>query len=185
MSHWTIDQSIFSTIDWHYTMAYFLASLLKTHIPLSTCVAMMCVRFIYERRLYATMVYLATLNSNYSVVYGQKHKVWLLVFLVRMSGTFLDQNWADLVKFSVLQQNRIVYSNSIQGTLLSISSNGLGNKTFISCLFLVKSKLLPLGTVDDLMHYCTRPSALCNSASGRPWHLFVVHGTTNRHGITV
>ena len=31
-------------------------------------------------------------------------------------------------------------------------------------------KLLPLSTVDDLMHYCTRPAS-CNSASGRPWHL--------------
>ena len=35
-------------------------------------------------------------------------------------------------------------------------------------------KLLPLGTVDDLMHYCTWPSASCNSASGRPWHLGVI-----------
>ena len=47
-------------------------------------------------RLYATMVKmrhgLATFNSNNSVVYGQKHKVWVLVFLVRTSGTFLDQN---------------------------------------------------------------------------------------------
>ena len=30
----------------------------------------------------------ATLNSNNFVVYGQKHKVWVLVFLVRTSGTF-------------------------------------------------------------------------------------------------
>ena len=37
---------------------------------------------------------LETLNSNNSVVYDQKHKVWVLVFLVRMSGTFLDQNRA-------------------------------------------------------------------------------------------
>ena len=29
MSHWTIDETIFSTIDWHYTMAWFPASLLK------------------------------------------------------------------------------------------------------------------------------------------------------------
>ena len=29
MSQWTIDQAIFSTIDWHYTMAWFPASLLK------------------------------------------------------------------------------------------------------------------------------------------------------------
>ena len=31
---------------------------------------------------------LATLNSNNSVIYGQKHKVWVLVFLVRTIGTF-------------------------------------------------------------------------------------------------
>ena len=31
---------------------------------------------------------LATLNSNNSVVYGQKHEVWILAFLVRKSGTF-------------------------------------------------------------------------------------------------
>ena len=52
----------------------------------------MCIRFVYERRHYATMMKirhgLATLNSNNSVVYGQKHKVWALVFLVRTSGTF-------------------------------------------------------------------------------------------------
>ena len=54
----------------------------------------MCERFVYERGRYATMVKmrdgLATLNSNNSVVYGQKHKVWILVFLhvVRTSGTF-------------------------------------------------------------------------------------------------
>ena len=35
-------------------------------------------------------------------------------------------------------------------------------------------KLLPLGTVDNLMHYCTQPSASCNSASGRPRHLGVI-----------
>ena len=64
---------------------------------------------------------------------------------------FWDQNGADLVKFSVLQQNRIVYNNSIEGTLLSISSNGLDNKTVISCLLYSIVKLLPLRTVDDLM----------------------------------
>ena len=75
----------------------------------------------------------------FGIVYGQKHKVWVtvLVFLVRTSGTFWDQNWADSVQFSVLQQNHIVYSNSIQVTLLSISSNELGNKKIISCLFVV------------------------------------------------
>ena len=78
------------------------------------------------------------------------------------------------MKFSVLYQNRIVYSNSIQGTLLSMSSNGLGNKTvfFMSVCSIVKQ--LPLGTIDDLMHYCTWPSALCNSASGHPRHPRVI-----------
>ena len=116
-------------------------SAVKTHRPLSTFLAMMCVWFVYERRRYATIMKkrhgLATLNSNNSVVYGQKHKVWVLVFSVRRSRTFWDQNLADLVKFSVLQQNRIVYSNSLQGTLQSISSNGSGNKTVISVLYFV------------------------------------------------
>ena len=31
--------------------------------------------------------------------------------------------------------------------------------------------LLPLGAVDNLMHYYTRPLASCNSALGRPQHL--------------
>ena len=35
-------------------------------------------------------------------------------------------------------------------------------------------KVLPLGTVDDLMHSCTRLSASCNSPSGRPRHLGVI-----------
>ena len=91
----------------------------------------MRVRFVYERRRYATMVKmrhgLVTLNSNNSVVYRQKHKVWVLVFLVRTSGTFWDQNLADLVKFSVLQQNRIVYSNSIH--ILSYQGLRLSNLT--------------------------------------------------------
>ena len=73
-------------------MAWLPASLLKTHMRLSTCATTMRVRFLYERRSYATMVKikhgLATLNLNNSVVYGQKHKVWVLVFLVRTSGTF-------------------------------------------------------------------------------------------------
>ena len=38
----------------------------------------------------------------------------------------------------------------------------------ISCLFVVKSKLLTRGAVGDLMHYCRRLKAECNSASGRP-----------------
>ena len=80
------------TIDWHYTMAWFPASLLKTHRRLLSCATTMRVRFVYEMRRYATMVKmrhgLATLKSNNSVVYGQNHKMWVLVFLVRMSGTF-------------------------------------------------------------------------------------------------
>ena len=106
--------SIYLTIDWPYTMAWLPASLLKTHRRLSTCATMMRVRFVYERRR-ATMVKKGMvwqlLNYNNSVVYGQKHKVWVLLFLVRTSKTFWDQIWADLMKFSVLQQNRIVYSN--------------------------------------------------------------------------
>ena len=85
-------RSINLTIDYHYTMAWLTASLLKTHRHLYTCPTTMRVRFVYERRSYATMVKirhgLATLNSNNSVVYGQKHKVWVLVFLDRTSGTF-------------------------------------------------------------------------------------------------
>ena len=87
------------------------------------------------------------------------------------------------MKFSVLQQNRIVYSNSMQETLLSISSNGLGNKHsyFMPVCSIVK--LFTLGTVDDLTHYSTRPSASCNSASGRPRHLGVIVLTILQTGI--
>ena len=79
------------TIDWHYTMGLVSRFPVKTHRRLLSCATTMRVRFVYERRRYATMVKLmhglATLNSNNSVVYGQKHKVWVLVFLVRLSGT--------------------------------------------------------------------------------------------------
>ena len=71
-------------------MAWLPASLLK-HTGAYQHATMMRVWFVYERRRYATMKIrhgLATLNSNNSVVYGQKHKVWVLVPLVRMSGTF-------------------------------------------------------------------------------------------------
>ena len=67
----------------------------------------MRVRFVYERRRYAIMV--------------------------KMRHGLANLNTNN----SVLQQNRIVYSNSIQGTMLSISLNGLGNKTVIPCLFVV------------------------------------------------
>ena len=39
---------------------------------------------------------LATLNSNNSVVYGQKHEVWVLIFLVRRAKHFetkIEQIW--------------------------------------------------------------------------------------------
>ena len=77
------------TIDWHYTIG------LVSRFPVKNTQALIIMRdddartFVYERRRYATMVKmrhgLATLNSNNSVVYGQKHKVWVLVFLVRTS----------------------------------------------------------------------------------------------------
>ena len=122
---------------WHGLVSRFAV---KSHKRLSTWATMMRIQFVYEKRR-ATKVKmshaLAILYSNNFVVHGQKHKVWVLIHLVRTSETFWDQNWADLVKFSVLQQNRIVYSNSIQETLLSISSKGLGNKTDISCLFVI------------------------------------------------
>ena len=45
----------------------------------------MCAQFVYARRHIVTMAEmghgLATLNSNNSVVYDQKQKVWVLVFL--------------------------------------------------------------------------------------------------------
>ena len=141
MSHWTIPP----VNKYGYWLALYNGLVtwfpVKTHRCLSTCVTTMRVRFIYERRRYATMVKirhgLATLNSNNSLVYGQRHKVCLIVFLVGTSWAFWDQYWADLVKLSVLQQNLIAYSNSMQETLLSISSNGLGYKTVISYLFVV------------------------------------------------
>ena len=59
----------------------------------------MRIRFVYERRRYATIGKirhgLATLNSNNSVVYGQKHKVWVLVSLERAKHlkTKIEQIW--------------------------------------------------------------------------------------------
>ena len=76
-----------------------LKNIVCRHLPcfctrkrLSTCTTTMRVRLAYERRRYAALVKmrhgLAALNSNNSVVYGQKHKVCVLVCLVRTSGTF-------------------------------------------------------------------------------------------------
>ena len=85
-----------SVNKYDYTMALYHG--LVTHFPvkntqaLKTCATTMGTRFVYERRRYATMMKtrhgLATLNSNNSLVYGQKHKVWVLVFLVRTIETF-------------------------------------------------------------------------------------------------
>ena len=44
-------------------------------------------------------------------------------------------------------------------------------------------KLLPLGTVDDLVHYSTQPAASCNSASGSPRHLGVIVSTIQQTGM--
>ena len=80
-------------IDWHYTMGLVSRFSVKKHTGAYYHARR---RFVYERTRYATMVKmrhgLATLNSNNSVVYGQQHKVWVLVFLDRTSGTFWDQN---------------------------------------------------------------------------------------------
>ena len=79
-------------------MSWFPVSLLKTHRRFSrrdNNARTVC----YERGCYATMVKirhgLATLNSNNSVVYGQKHKVWVLVFLERVEHfeTKIEQIW--------------------------------------------------------------------------------------------
>ena len=76
------------TIDWHYTMG------LVSRFPVKNTQALIDMRENDARtvRLGKEMVKirhgLATLNSNNSIVYGQKHKVWVLVFLVRRSGTF-------------------------------------------------------------------------------------------------
>ena len=71
-------------------MAWFPASLLKHTVAY---------RHVRQRCMYGSFMKgdvvqqteishaLATLNSNNFIVYGQKHKVWVLVFLVRTSGT--------------------------------------------------------------------------------------------------
>ena len=68
-------------------MAWFPASLLKTRLRLSTCAITMGVWFVYARRRFVTLGEmrhcLTTLNSNNFVVYDQKHKECVLVFLVR------------------------------------------------------------------------------------------------------
>ena len=55
MSHWTIDQSIVSTIDWQYPMAWFSASLLK-HTDIY--------RHAQQRRVYGLLMRKETLGNN-------------------------------------------------------------------------------------------------------------------------
>ena len=59
-------------IDQPYTMAWFLASLLKTVRRLPTCATTIRVEFVYETMVKRGMVS-ATLYSNNFVVNGQKH----------------------------------------------------------------------------------------------------------------
>ena len=85
MIHLTIAQAIVFDIDWSYTLAWFAASLLITRKRLSK----IGVRFGYARRRYIAMAdvrhALVPCNSHHFVVYGQKHQVWVLLFLVRTS----------------------------------------------------------------------------------------------------
>ena len=78
-----IAQVIVLYIDWNYTMAWFLVSLLITQRRSLTCATKMSSLFVYARRLYVAMVDmrhgLVPCNTHNFVVYGQKHKVWLLV----------------------------------------------------------------------------------------------------------
>ena len=61
-------------------------------------------------------------------------KVGHSFFLVRQAEDF-ETKFEQTMKFSVSQQNHIIYSNSNQGTLLCMSLNGLGIKQlFHDCL---------------------------------------------------
>ena len=86
-SHLTIDREIFSTIDWHHTMAWLPASLLK-HAGAYRHARQRCAYGSFNATKVKIRHDLKTFNSNKSFVYGQKHKVWVFVFLVRTSGTF-------------------------------------------------------------------------------------------------
>ena len=71
------------TIDWDYTC--FAVKISKAFIDMHDDDAR-TVRYVYARRRFVTMAEtrlgLTTLNSSNFVVYCQKHKVWVLVFLV-------------------------------------------------------------------------------------------------------
>ena len=87
MSHWTIAQPIVLDIALDYTMVRFPTWLLNMDMRDNDAA-----QFVYARRHFVTMAEmghgLATLNSNYFVVYDQKQKVWVLVLLVKKNEHF-------------------------------------------------------------------------------------------------
>ena len=127
-------------INWDYTVVWFSASLFKTPKVFTTCGMTMRARFIYTRRRYATMVEimhsLATLNANNFVVYGQKKSV----------GTrFLSYNERNILRPKLSRLGRI-FCFAIKPHPLQLFHwrnaakyviKWLGNKTAISCLFVV------------------------------------------------
>ena len=93
--HWSLNYWPGNICEYKLALCHSLVSpfAVTTHRRLSTCTTPMPVRFVYDRTRCATKVEishaLATLSSNNFVVYDQKHKVWVLVFLVsRTSRTF-------------------------------------------------------------------------------------------------
>ena len=79
---------------------------------------------------------LATLNFNNFVVYGQKHKVWVLIFL-EQAEHFETPKLSRLGEIFCFASKKHRLQQLHSRTLLSMSSNGLGNKAVISCLFVV------------------------------------------------
>ena len=139
----------------------------QKHRRLSTCATTMRVRYVYERRRCATKVKMrhasATLNSNIFIVYGQKHKLWVLVFLVRNKRNILRPKLSRFGEIFCFASK----PHRLQQLHSRNAAKWLGNKTDNACMFVVKSKLLP--RPDALLH-----SASCKSASGRPRHLRVI-----------
>ena len=79
----------------------------------------------------------------------------------------------------------IVTSKSVLTVLMvGISTQALENKytgtsscivySFFMPVCSIVKTITPRFAVDDLKHYCTRPSASCNSASGRPRYRGVI-----------
>ena len=99
MSQWTIAWATVLDIDWDYIMAWFPALLLITQRRSSTFATKIRIGFVYARRCYVAMADirhgLAPCNTHNLVIYVQKHKVWVLVVLVRTRGTLWHQIWAD------------------------------------------------------------------------------------------